>query len=409
MAQDGEVPEGRDPQDDCGDAEDGVREGCWPRASAAARRTRSTSCSPASPSASCPRSSSVPYEQLVSHYEDYPSAVGYFRSHGHTPVAIHPFSPRMYARTQGVRDLRLREVHHQGRHEVQGSRGRALHRRRVGVQRGAPPDRHPRRARARAPDHHAEPHAVRRAVRRPDQPDRACRPSTPSWPASTPVASPAATTRSPSMFAKLKKSPEPTAVIFYGDHLPPQVYPQSLVEREGPLTAHQTPFLIWSNRKPLPHTEAADDQPDPVHAEAVQRARGADPAVVRAARRPRQGDPGDGQRDHGQPAGQAGQALAAHPGGEEGARRLPDDHVRPEHRRSATARRRCSGTRPSRSPRRSRGTAAGCAPAAASPSGSSGCPSGARQLPFGSSTTSASSFAPVGGTNSGSRRRPPPR
>ena len=28
---------------------------------------------------------SVPYEQLVSHYEDYPSAVGYFRSHGHTP------------------------------------------------------------------------------------------------------------------------------------------------------------------------------------------------------------------------------------------------------------------------------------------------------------------------------------
>ena len=51
------------------------------------------------------------------------------------------------------------------------------------------------------------------------------------------------------MFAKLKKSPEPTAVIFYGDHLPPQVYPQSLVETEGLLTAHQTPFLIWSNRQ----------------------------------------------------------------------------------------------------------------------------------------------------------------
>ena len=63
------------------------------------------------------------------------------------------------------------------------------------------------------------------------------------------------------MFAKLKKSPEPTAVIFYGDHLPPQVYPQSLVEREGLLTAHQTPFLIWSNRKPLPHTDLPTTSP----------------------------------------------------------------------------------------------------------------------------------------------------
>ncbi len=63
------------------------------------------------------------------------------------------------------------------------------------------------------------------------------------------------------MFAKLKKSPEPTAVIFYGDHLPPQVYPQSLVEREGPLTAHQTPFLIWSNRKPLAHTKLPTTSP----------------------------------------------------------------------------------------------------------------------------------------------------
>jgi phosphoglycerol transferase MdoB-like AlkP superfamily enzyme len=63
------------------------------------------------------------------------------------------------------------------------------------------------------------------------------------------------------MFATLKKSPEPTAVIFYGDHLPPQVYPQSLVSREGLLTAHQTPFLIWSNRAPLPHTDLPTTSP----------------------------------------------------------------------------------------------------------------------------------------------------
>ena len=63
------------------------------------------------------------------------------------------------------------------------------------------------------------------------------------------------------LLARLKKSPEPTAVIFYGDHLPPQVYPQSLVEREGMLTAHQTPFLIWSNRTPLAHTDLPTTSP----------------------------------------------------------------------------------------------------------------------------------------------------
>ena len=50
------------------------------------------------------------------------------------------------------------------------------------------------------------------------------------------------------MFAKLKKSPEPTAVIFYGDHLPPQVYPQSLVEREG--AAHRAPDAVPDLEQP---------------------------------------------------------------------------------------------------------------------------------------------------------------
>ena len=63
------------------------------------------------------------------------------------------------------------------------------------------------------------------------------------------------------MFARLKESPEPTAVIFYGDHLPPQVYPPDLVKREGQLRAHQTPFLIWSKRKPLTHTKLPTTSP----------------------------------------------------------------------------------------------------------------------------------------------------
>jgi len=55
--------------------------------------------------------------------------------------------------------------------------------------------------------------------------------------------------------AELKKEPEPTAVIFYGDHLPPQVYPESLIKREGERTTHETPFVIWSNGTPLKHQD----------------------------------------------------------------------------------------------------------------------------------------------------------
>ncbi|MCW2820428.1 MAG: hypothetical protein JWR64_223, partial [Marmoricola sp.] len=40
------------------------------------------------------------YEQMVQHYKTFPSAVQWFLDHGHTPVAIHPFSPRMYARPE---------------------------------------------------------------------------------------------------------------------------------------------------------------------------------------------------------------------------------------------------------------------------------------------------------------------
>ena len=34
-----------------------------------------------------------------------------------------------------------------------------------------------------------------------------------------------------------------------------------MVEREGLLATHQTPFLIWSNRKALPHTELPTTSP----------------------------------------------------------------------------------------------------------------------------------------------------
>ena len=319
---------------------------------------------------------SIPYEQLVSHYEDYPSAVEYFLSHGHTPIAIHPFSPRMYARTKVFKTFGFDKFITKDDMKFTGRGGGRF----IDDQSAFDEVRH-------QIDTHDKPvlaHLITMQNHMPfgGQYDDPINP-TGLPPKFAKLAGQYARGLARSdealakMFAELKKSPEPTAVIFYGDHLPPQVYPQSLVEREGTLTAHQTPFLIWSNRAPLKHTELPTTSPIQFMPKLFDALNVPDPAVVRAARRPRQAGPGDGHRHHGQPAGQEGQGLPAHPGGEEGARRLPDDHVRPEHREALQREGHVRRRRPPvscRALRRSRGTASGSAPAAGSPSASSGCP-----------------------------------
>ncbi len=43
---------------------------------------------------------SSPYQMLVSEYEEYPSAVGWFASHGHRPIAVHPYLTTFYKRNK---------------------------------------------------------------------------------------------------------------------------------------------------------------------------------------------------------------------------------------------------------------------------------------------------------------------
>ncbi len=203
---------------------------------------------------------SVPYEQLVAHYKDYPSAVGYFLAHGHVPVAIHPFSPRMYARTQVFKtfgfekfitkdDMKYKS-HGGGRFiDDQSAFDEVLHQ----------------------IDTHDKPVLAHLITMQNHMPygGQYDDPVTPTGLPANYAQLAGQYARGISrtddalaeLFARLKKSPEPTAVIFYGDHLPPQIYPQSLVEREGLLTAHQTPFLIWSNRTPLRHTNLPTTSP----------------------------------------------------------------------------------------------------------------------------------------------------
>jgi phosphoglycerol transferase MdoB-like AlkP superfamily enzyme len=204
---------------------------------------------------------SVPYEQLVSHYKDYPSAVSYFLAHGHDAVAIHPFSPRMYSRTQVfktfgfskfiTKDTMKYKARGGGRFiDDQSAYDEVLHQ----------------------IDTHTKPvlaHLITMQNHMPfgGQYTDPIRPTSGLQGKYANLAGQYARGISrtddalANLFAKLKKSKEPTAVIFYGDHLPPQVYPQSLVEREGLLRAHQTPFLIWSNRTALKHTALPTTSP----------------------------------------------------------------------------------------------------------------------------------------------------
>ena len=204
---------------------------------------------------------STPYEQLVSQYKSFPSAVQYFRDHGHTPVAIHPFSPRMYSRPEVYDAFGFEKFITKDQMTFKGrGGGRFID------------DESAFKEVLHQIDTHDEPvltHLVTMQNHMPygNQYDDPINPTSGLPPNFAKLAGQYARGIARTddalaeLLATLKKSPEPTAVIFYGDHLPPQVYPQSLVEREGLLAAHQTPFLIWSNRKPLKHTELPTTSP----------------------------------------------------------------------------------------------------------------------------------------------------
>ena len=203
---------------------------------------------------------SVPYEQLVSHYNDYPSAVGYFLAHGHVPIAIHPFSPRMYARTKVFQTFGFDKFISKDQMKYKGrGGGRFID------------DQSAYDEVLNQIDTHDKPvlaHLITMQNHMPyggqyDDPidPKGLPPNYARLAGQYGRGISRTDDALANLLAKLKKSPEPTAVIFYGDHLPPQVYPQSLIKREGLLTAHQTPFLIWSNRKPLAHTDLPTTSP----------------------------------------------------------------------------------------------------------------------------------------------------
>jgi phosphoglycerol transferase MdoB-like AlkP superfamily enzyme len=202
------------------------------------------------------------YEQVVSKQSNYPSMVQWFSERGHYPIALHPYSFRMYQRPTvfdlfGFQDLidsaEMRENFRVGggRYVSDAAAFRTVE--------GEIADR----------DEPVFLHLISMQNHMPyrDQYDDPILPSEglPEKKAALAGQYARGLTMTDDALADFlagqKSSPEKTVVIFYGDHLPPQIYPNNLRRREGKRVAHETPFLIWSNREPLAHTELPTTSP----------------------------------------------------------------------------------------------------------------------------------------------------
>ncbi|MET0999552.1 MAG: LTA synthase family protein [Marmoricola sp.] len=202
----------------------------------------------------------TPYEQLVPRFDKYPSAVEWFTDRGHTAIAVHPFSPRMYKRPDVYKSFGFKDFITKDQMTEKGrGGGRFID------------DKSLFKETLNQIQDHDEPlllHLISMQNHMPygGQYDDPINPSglPPKYAALAGQYARGLSRTDEALadfLADLKKEPEPTAVIFYGDHLPAQVYPQDLQKREGHLTSHQTPFLIWSNQKALPHTDLPTTSP----------------------------------------------------------------------------------------------------------------------------------------------------
>jgi hypothetical protein len=188
----------------------------------------------------------VPYQMLIPEHDTFPSAVEWFKQHGHTAVAIHPFTTEMYRRRDVYRILGFddfvydRTMHDRRRfghrgyisdaaafHEVE--RSIASHRDPLFVNLVTMQNHIPYADKYDDPvpvtDEHGEPMpATGQYIRGLQHTDVALR----------------------RLIGHLRGSKEKTVVVFYGDHLPGN-YPPSVFAANPPRAMHQTPFFVWAN------------------------------------------------------------------------------------------------------------------------------------------------------------------
>ncbi|KRA29607.1 hypothetical protein ASD81_21825 [Nocardioides sp. Root614] len=186
-----------------------------------------------------------PYQMLVPDHADYPSAVGWFKSHGHDAIAVHPYRVGMYKREQVYERFGFQSFIHDttiGETETIddnpyisdksafdevltqiGEHDKPLLVNLVTMQNHIPVE-----------DNYDDPIKVTGAggngkkigqyARGLEHTDEALAP----------------------FLEKLKAGPEKTIVLFYGDHLP-GIYSSKVKNDNAGLSLYRTPFLIWSS------------------------------------------------------------------------------------------------------------------------------------------------------------------
>ncbi len=199
-----------------------------------------------------------PYQMLVSNYEKYPSAVGWFKSQGHKAIAIHPYMVGLYKREQVYQTFGFEEFVHDTSMQSQetiddnpyiddtAAFDEVLHQidenddplmvNLVTMQNHIPVE-----------DHYDDPIGVSGIGG--DQGERI------GQYARGLEHSDAALTK---FLADLKASDEKSIVLFFGDHLP-GIYDSEIKDANSDgLDLYQTPFFVWNSEgnvhRPVPLT-----------------------------------------------------------------------------------------------------------------------------------------------------------
>jgi phosphoglycerol transferase MdoB-like AlkP superfamily enzyme len=194
----------------------------------------------------------TPYQMLVTDTPTFPSAVGYFKDHGHEPVAVHPYMTSMYKRYAVYPTLGFDRFVHD-----------------TTMQQADRIDRNDFISDKSAFDE------VEHQIATSDKPAlvnlitmQNHYPMADKYDDPIPVGGVTGETKDEfSNYARglkhsddalrdfitdLKSSGEKTAVIFYGDH-EPAFWDRATYDRNGDTRMRETPFFIWTNFKALPH------------------------------------------------------------------------------------------------------------------------------------------------------------
>ncbi|WP_028655932.1 LTA synthase family protein [Nocardioides sp. J54] len=188
-----------------------------------------------------------PYQMLVPEQDDYPSAVGWFRSRGHDAIAVHPYRVGMYKREQVYERFGFEDFVHDTTIRSTGTiddnpyisdaaafdevlaqidgHDKPLLVNLVTMQNHIPVDGNYEDPVPVSGVGGGEKDRIGQYARGLEHTDEALA----------------------DFLAELEDSPEKTIVLFYGDHLP-GIYGSSVKEANGGTALHRTPFFIWSNQ-----------------------------------------------------------------------------------------------------------------------------------------------------------------